>query len=309
MTTPIRGTINLAGGSNITLSQSGVSVSIIGPGDGSVSMYPLVIPQVITSVPLTQSLSAGAAANSTQSSNTINGWMFPFPNPSAIVANNVRMAAIHSLVSGATSHTGTYQYGATFALYTRSLSTLNSASIWTHSMQFSHASTNTSASGTWIATIAYGRSGANSTSFTVSTSLSANFSVVANVLSGSKLVPFNRTDVPFTIPASQYYGMILQSSQTGGASSHGSLSAQGMLAFTNTNVFYSEIGDATANITTPWPLLGQISFPFTFNTTNSTATVPSISTINVTNITTTVASANTVSFNQIPFVQILTRGD
>src|SRR3954462_13217913 len=121
----------LAGGNNITLSQSGNAVTVSGAnagGGGTVSMYPQLPPAVVNSVPLTQSTSQGAGGGSTQSSATQWAWVTPIVLEANVVANNIRMAGSHSIQSGATGSSGTYKFGGTFALYTRTASTLNSVS-------------------------------------------------------------------------------------------------------------------------------------------------------------------------------------
>lgn len=310
------GILNLVGGSNITLSQSGNSISFVAaaPG-GTVSMYPAIPLPIVTSAPLAQTVSGGAGGGSTASSVTLNGWVWPIALEGALRANNIRMAEHHSLVSGATSVTGTYRHFATFAMYSRSVSTMNLVSSWSHSFQFSHASTNTSASGTWAWTLGYGNS-VGSASSSSSTSLSANFSIPANAVSSQKMFAFNATNASFEIPAGQYFGLMIQSTNTGGAASHGSMSAIAMNSLSVAGSFVSELGDATANITTPWPLLGQISMAMTTNSNAGTTQAMGASSftgmpssIHVSLVVTTVASANTASVNQWPFIQMMTRAD
>lgn len=330
------GTIQLVGGANITLSQSENTITISASAGGgytpdgldanagpqgntvgmfqTISMYPMEIPVTAGSVPLSQSISAGAGGGSTASSNTLNGWVWPMVLPANLRGNFIRIGESFSIQTSATSQSGTFRHGLSFGIYQRSNSTLNLVSSWTHSLVWSQLSAANSTNMQFIATIAYGNAG-GSTSLTTSTLGAANSAQVFSAMTGLKYVPLNATNQQFQIPAGQYWGLLMQSSTTTGLATMSNLSFA--MSSVNAAAIVSELGDVVANITTPYPLLGQISWAMTsnsntqvtlaFGANSSFTSMPS--SFHVSQLTTTVASANTASLNQVPFIQIMTRGD
>ena len=118
------GTVNLAGGNNITLSQAGNSITVYGAGGNNItaSYWPDVFPASTSALTYySGSLSVGAAAASTNTSYTVSYYIQPFVLPCNIAYTQVGLVVNYGTSAGTGSATNLWSLG----IYSNNASTLS----------------------------------------------------------------------------------------------------------------------------------------------------------------------------------------
>lgn len=288
--------INLVGGNNITLSQSANSV-VISAGDATVSMWPSD-PQPMSGVLTLYSGSAGAGAST--SATTVSANVFPMAIEANVNYNQVRLLASNSIISGATSASGTYRQGVTFGLYTWRTQddSMGLVSSYTASMQYSHGSTNTSANQTYGFSVGYGGGTAGSVSFSGSSGNTSQFSAIARRVSGWQQWVLGDTNT-VSLSAGQYYGVVAWSFQTGGTN-HGTMNSIGLNSGVN-GWIASQLGEDNLTVTSPLGQQGVVSLVMTAATSNTPGGLTAL--LGTAGITRTTGSASVSNISMVPWVQ------
>jgi hypothetical protein len=131
------GTLYLAGGNNITLSQDANSVTVSGPAAPVVFQYPAFIPSsAVFSSYYSGSTSQGAGGNSTLSGYTFSIYLIPAPIDCAVAYS----AALHPVSFNTAAATGSATFIWTCGIYSHNNGTLSKFDDWFGGMLFSQNS-------------------------------------------------------------------------------------------------------------------------------------------------------------------------
>lgn len=279
------GTLTLAGGNNITLSQAGNAVTISGAAGGVISMWPVQPEQMSYSA----TIGSGASA-ATQT--TVTAWVFPMAIPAALNFNNIRIPISISLSASASSLQYTFQVGASFGLYTLNVSSMSLCTSWSNNMTYSLQSNGNSTSQKVTLSMNYGGSLTSLTTEHASAISNVNVS-----FSGSKMIPFMWTSNSASLPAGQYFGVFAMSALTVASTGNATLQSVGMVS--KTYGLPPEPIKSTNSATAAWPFFG-----FATLVNSNTQLMPN--SFNTSKISST-GTQTTDSINQSVWVQFFTQ--
>lgn len=287
------GTVTLAGGSNVTLSQSVNAVTIYSP-DRYISAYP--------NVPVTTVFSnlVGGQNSSAATNTSVSVWVVPMALEAPLAYNEIYIPAVVSLTTTATTGNWSYTAGLTLGLYTLTGASLSLLSSFTNKQLGSITSNAVSGSGSVTWNASWGGSASQYTTastWNTSTMTGANY---YTVITGTKLVPL-MTGSSASLPAGQYYMVAGATINTAGVS-HASAFFQSFAEHAQASVTQPQVQGAssTAGTTQIYPLMGLASVLMRSDTTWPLS-------IATANITTSTGTANSTYLNRSLYVQFVLR--
>jgi hypothetical protein len=286
------GYITMSQGRNISLVTGPNKVSISASGPATISMWPLQVQSMGNSA----TVYSGSATATNGTNTTLSAIVVPMALPDALSFNNVVVPMSMSLVTTSVpGGTATYSQGVSLGLYTLNGANLSLLTSWSNILRISMDSSNNASRGRMSCSMLYGGSGS-----TASTTATSNWSAIAPVISGSKMIPLEWSSHNNSLSSGQYFAVIQMSHSTQGTAI-GTLQSFGVNSSSYTLV--PEAFKSTESAKAAWPLMGLVSI----NHTNSQSMVPSIATVNISGATgagTGTASSSYV--NQYPYFQLNT---
>lgn len=280
------GPVMIAGGSNVTVQQSGNTLSIHA-NEPAASFWPNAARStVLTNV----------AQNFTTATNgtTFQMTAFPMQVPADLVYNDVLLPVLQSATNSVTNANASYTQFVGLALMkpNASTQTMSQVEFWTNRQAVSLASTGTSGSGSatygMTAGPMVGTAGSSTWSFSTA---SATATAYWSQFTGSKLMPFRSGYNATTLTAGNYVGLLMASSSSAGSNVH-AFAASVAIDAAATNQTLQPLGITTGS--------SRAQFPYQGLATGSIGTFLSNVNLTASNITTVTNQATSINRSIVP---------